>query len=196
MRNKESKYFYTIVFITFSLAGIIIWQLFFTNYEEKLDINSEFNKPSVVNFVFLDSARFQNFNFFKKGDDPMIPWKINTDKNPFRAPEIPQNQELFEWWKTFNIKLEIEEEWSGLYPDSIKNKSQPELILFENRGYEITIINPEEKECRFEIKNNKKEVIFSQSIQNKKEKVKFVAQKEMETYQCGGHEGAINIIQK
>ncbi|MGM0438981.1 MAG: hypothetical protein ACQEP3_00895 [Patescibacteria group bacterium] len=194
--NSDSRYFYVVVFITLSIAGIIVWQLFFTkgNYKAAVDTSLE-NTPK-VDFAFLDSYTFQNLNKFQKGDEPLLPWDQIRNPNPFKSPEIPQERELKNWWAIFNIELELKEnEWLGVYPEIIEEEKAPTLTFFEGRWYELKFSNLSD-ENDFKIINTSGETVVNFERDRKGEVLKFQATEGMDKYisEQQDAQGEINIV--
>jgi hypothetical protein len=193
--KDDPKYFYIVVLITFGLIGIIVWQLFFTNYEPFVESKTNIEEIPQINFPFLDSFAFQGLNSFKKADEPLLSWEGNRS-NPFTKPSIPEDQTARNWWGVFNIKLSLTNEGLiGVYPSLIEGEINPKLILFENRVYSFTVEGSAETEdCSFTVENEAGIPLHALETEEENE-FSFKATTETLTYSCLDKDGQIEIIE-
>ena len=192
-KSNDSKYFYVVVLLTVGLVGIVVWQLFFAD-----DMFQIFDEPGYedvpeIDFAFFDSYTFQDLDEFRRGDDPLLPWRQIRNQNPFRAPEIPRNRSLRDWWAVFNISLQVENyEWEGSYPSMIEGDTNPTITLFENRWYELEWVDLDE-DHHFSIMDEDEEELMRKEDE---ESLRFQASTEMALYGNSEVQGDIEIIEE
>ncbi len=192
--KDDPKYFYIVVLITFGLIGIIVWQIFFTNYEPFVESNNDVENIPQINFPFLDSFIFKDLNSFKRADEPLLSWNGNRD-NPFMEPSVPQDENVRDWWGVFNVKLTLTEEGlKGAYPPSIEGDTDPDLILFEGRAYSISVESEDNEECDFTIQNEEGTPLYTLETETETE-LNIRATNEILNYSCLNQSGQITIIE-
>ena len=192
-KGNDSKYFYVVVLLTVGLVGIVVWQLFFAD-----DMFQIFDEPGhedvpEIDFSFFDSYTFQDLDEFRRGDDPLLPWRQIRNQNPFRSPEIPRSRSLRDWWSVFNIKLQVEnQEWEGFYPSMIEGDTNPTITLFEDRWYELKWTDLDEGHY-FSIMNEDEEELKRKEDE---EPLRFQASTEMTLYGNSEVQGDIEVIEE
>lgn len=193
--NNGARYFYTVVFITLTIAGVVVWQLFFSGDRYEAPDEDRLENTPKVDFAFLDSHIFGDLDNFQKKDEPLLPWEQIRNPNPFKSPEIPKERELRNWWAIFNIELNLEDDkWVGVYPEVIKDEEFPTLTLFEDRWYEFKWNNSSDD--NFEIMTENEETIVDFNKDKEEDSLKFQASKDMSKYKAegGDDQGEIDII--
>ena len=190
-KNKkgESKYFYAIVLITLAIGGFIVWELFFSGavYERTTDPSLE--RTPEVDLLFLDSHYFGSLTEFNRGDDPLLPWQEESKSNPFRAMRVPEDRNVRDWWGVFNLGFRVEED--GLIatePSLVEGAEVPELILFDGRSYEISLIG--DANAIFEITADTGRVILENEMDDT---FVFQADSEMNSYRVENYSGDITV---
>ena len=191
-KPNESKYFYIVVLITLALGGVIVWQLFFADDMFQVFDDPGYEEVPELDFVFFDSYTFQDLSEFRRGDDPLLPWRQVRNQNPFQSPQIPRDRSLREWWAIFNIQLN---DWRGVYPSMIEGEVSPNLILFEGRWYELVLKDFDELDG-FVIANEEGESLIQFSEEKISEEViRFQASSTMAAYGNGEIQGDIEVIE-
>ena len=193
--KKDSNYFYLIVFITLALVGVVVWQLFFADGMFEIIEEPRYEEAPEINLLFFDSHAFQNLSEFRRGDERLLPWRQVRNENPFKSPRIPRDRTLRDWWSTFNIELNFENNrWIGVYPPVIDNNSNPDLTLFNERWYELKINNLN-KEDGFFITDTEGNILISfEDDATDEETIRFQASKNMSVYGNQRTQGAIQVL--
>jgi len=193
-KNKEDiRHFYAIVVITLVIVGFSVWQIFFTDPQVFIESNPQLERVPRINFTLFDSHIYQRLDLFERGDDLFPEWKTAEKKNPFASPEIPTDDNIFDWWKVFGFQFIIEEgELKGERPDLIDGQVVPDLYIFEGRNYKIKWID--DTKGSFEIRNDFGETILTEADGL----LEFRADREMSFYTYSGDgveaEGKLFIV--
>lgn len=194
--NNDSKYFYIVVILTVLIAGFICWELFFADYKSSVSLNSEVEEIPKINMVYLDSNQFEAKSSFDKRDIPLFAWDKNKSNNPFLKSDFPQEEALKNWWSVFTIEFDhVKSGFEGASPSIIDNINNPQIILFEDRVYKISISNLVDKECSFTIFTKEGEELYSKDLKSD-DQFDFRATENVANYGCKKNKerGEIKVI--
>lgn len=188
-RDNDPRYFYAVVFLTLGIAGVMIWELFFSGavYERSTDPSLE--RTPEVDMFFMDSTYFTSLDEFRRGDDPLLAWREMSKKNPFSPPKVPENRTVRDWWGVFNLAFKMEEDsLVAVDPQIVEGVEAPELILFEERTYRL---NLEEIDVDFEFLSNG--TVLQSYFEDE---VTFEAGSEIDQYRVGDVLGDIRVVDR
>ncbi len=215
-KKKNKKPLLILVVVTLIIVGIVVWQIFFTPARDGY-VDPTYKETPDVNFVFLDSYIFSELTPFRKGDDPLLIWDEDKVDNPFEVPRTPEEDDVLIWWQTFNFEFKADESgWILTSPDELiedlrtdieedeirEMLTNPDLLLVEDRWYDINIVNETDESLPFEIRNDDNELVEDYSIEVNAEEEKnigFQADSEMTYYISGENDdfrGDIRFIDR
>lgn len=192
-RDNDPRYFYAVVLLTLAIAGVMIWEIFFSGavYERSTDPSLE--RAPEVDMFFLDSRYFNSLTEFERGDDPLLPWKEASKNNPFSSPVVPEERTVRDWWGIFNLGFATEDsELMATKPTIVEGENLPDLILFEERTYQLDL---KEVEGTFEIVDNAGTSVSSYEHQED-EDIVFTASSAMDGYRVGDLSGSVRVVDR